>query len=152
MHIKQFAEQYRVKLLHAGRLSKLCGKPLEVEEPVVEGKCGMIGDPFPSEIKKFGNVLCLHLLAVPRHRNMDSKLTRRATAAEAAGMRLKVRSGAESVWFFDPYNQAQAKVAIALVEAKRRRRVILTEEQRTALVARMAVMRAAQTRRQNAIS
>ena len=132
MNIQEFASKNRLKITFPS--SKRIAPDTE---PVVEGKCGMIGDGFPGE----GPFLLLHLLAVPRNANMDSKLTRRGKAAQEAGMRLKVRSGPESVWYFDPADATQARAAIALVQAKRRRTVNLTDEQRAALAQRLAAAR-----------
>ena len=132
MTIEQFAETYKVKRLPAGRPSKLCGNlPIEVNEDVVEGKAGFIGEGWGD-----GRMI-LHLIAVPRHANMDSKLTRRGKVAEEAGMTLKVRSGAESEWYFDPNDVRLAKVAIECVQPRRKRTVTLTPEQRAAIGARL---------------
>ncbi len=133
--IEQFSEQYRVKRLPAGRLSKRCGnKPIELTEDVVEGKVGFIGEGWGD-----GRMI-LHILAVPRDADMNSKLASRNRIAEAAGMSLKVKSGYEAEWYFDPNDEKQALAAIECVSPKRRRTV--GPEQCAAAVARFAAARA----------
>jgi hypothetical protein len=130
--IEQFAERYRVKRLPAGRPSKRCGnRPIEVTEDVVEGKVGFIGEGWGD-----GRMI-LHILAVPRDADMNGKLNRRFRMAEEAGMTLKVKSGYESEWYFDPTNERQALAAIECVQPKRMRTVTLTPEQRAAIGARL---------------
>jgi hypothetical protein len=130
--IEQFAETYRVKRLPAGRPSKKCGnKPIEMSEDVIEGKAGFIGEGWGD-----GRMI-LHILAVPRDADMNTKLNRRAKMAEAEGLTLKVRSGYESEWYFDPNDEQQALAAIECVQPKKTRTVNLTPEQRAAIGARL---------------
>jgi len=145
--LHEFADRYRA------RITTPRSKPIPPDsEDVIGGKCGMIGALFAGESGMSAHpILLLHLLAVPRHANRDRILRLRAKGALDAGMKLKVGGGgcAESVWYFDPTNETQALAALKLVGARRRRRVILTEEQKTALIARLATAR---TVHQNAIS
>jgi hypothetical protein len=130
--IEEFAETYRVKRLPAGRPSKKCGnKPIEMSEDVIEGKTGFIGEGWGD-----GRMI-LHILAVPRDADMNTKLNRRGKMAEAAGLTLKDRSGYESEWYFDPNEEAQALAAIECVQPKKTRTVTLTPEQRAAIGARL---------------
>src|SRR5580704_98949 len=131
MDIIGFSEKYRV------RLTRPSSRAIPPDsEPVVEGKVGMIGDDFPQD-KHGQERMLLHLLATPRHASMDRTLFSRGRAAEAAGFKVKVRSGAESVWYFDPTDETHAQAAIEIVGAKRRRKVTVTPE----LLARLAAWR-----------
>jgi hypothetical protein len=137
MNIAQFAEQYRVKRLPAGRQSKRCdNKPIELTEDVIEGKIGFLGEGWGD-----GRMI-LHILAVPREADMNGKLNRRFRMAEQAGMTLKVKAGYESEWYFDPHNEQQALAAIESVQPKRMRTVTLTPEQRAAIGTRLQSARA----------
>lgn len=147
MTIEQFAETYRVRL--TGPTAKPWSLKGDVQIDscaVVEGRCGYIGVLLPNEAARFAARnearLVLLLLAVPRNANMDRTLTHRGKMAQQAGMTLKVRSGAESEWYFDPTDPNQAAVAIRLVGAKHRRTVNLTPEQRSAIGQRLKRYRA----------
>lgn len=138
--IEQFADTYRVKRLPAGRPSKKCGNlPIEISEDVIEGKTGFIGEGWGD------GRMVVHILAVPRNADMNTKLNRRAKLAEAAGLTLKVRSGYESEWYFDPNDEQQALAAIECVEPKKTRTVNLTPEQRAAIGARLHGAKPSQT-------
>lgn len=89
--------------------------------------------------------MVVHILAVPRNADMNTKLNRRAKLAEAAGLTLKVRSGYESEWYFDPNDEQQALAAIECVEPKKTRTVNLTPEQRAAIGARLHGAKPSQT-------
>lgn len=114
--IREFAERYRVKRLPAGKPSRLCGnRAIEVNEDVVEGKCGFIGEGWGD-----GRMIA-HLLAAPRNADMNKKLASRTRILEQSGLRLKVRSGCESAWFFDPLDEFQSRAAILAVEPRKRK-------------------------------
>ena len=117
----QFAKENRLRLVHTGA------------EKVVPGKYGEIAD---MEDK---GLLRLRLLAVPRSANMDRTLRARRAKALAAGMTCKWRGDAESIFYFDPANEAHVSLAVKLVGAKRKR--LVSEEQRQALSARLAMSR-----------
>jgi hypothetical protein len=136
MDITEFAEKYRVKRLPAGRPSKKCGNlPIELNEDVIEGKVGFIGEGWGD-----GRMI-LHILAVPRDASMNSKLASRSRIAEAAGMVLKVKSGYESEWYFDPKDEKQCLAAIECVSPRRTRNVVLTDEQRSTIGKRLQAYR-----------
>ncbi len=135
--VEDFSTKYRVKRLPAGKPSKRCGLPIEVSEDVIEGKCGFIGEGWGD-----GRMIA-HLLAVPRNADMNKKLASRTRILERAGLTLKVKSGYESEWYFDPSNDAHCKAAIEAVQPAQKRTVVLTEQQLIALRIRLATARAA---------
>ena len=119
--MKEFAEENRLRLIDTGA------------EKVVPGKYGELADMGDD------GLLRLRLLAVPRAANMDRTLRARRAKALAGGMTCKWKGDAESILYFDPANEAQVRLAVKLVGAKRRR--VLNENQRQALAARLAVAR-----------
>src|SRR6266436_5587115 len=119
--MKQFAEEHRLRLADTGA------------ERVVPGKYGQLADMNDE------GLLRLRLLAVPRSANMDRTLRARRAIAVAAGLTCKWRGDAESVFYFDPENEAHVYLVVKLVGAKRRR--VLNASQREALAARLAVAR-----------
>jgi hypothetical protein len=121
--MKQFAEENRLRLIDTGA------------ERVVPGKFGELADMDDE------GLLRLRLLAVPRSANMDRTLRARRAKAMAAGVTCKWQGDAEAIFYFDPANEAHVQLVVKLVGAKRRRVRILTEEQREALVARLAASR-----------
>lgn len=139
MTVQEFAEKYRLKRLPAGRPSKRCNNlPIEIEpaEDVIEGKCGFIGEGWGD-----GKMIA-HLLAVPRDADMNKKLASRTRILEAAGLTLKVKSGYESEWYFDPANEKHRTAVIEAVEVRRLKQArVMTEAQLTALKARFALAR-----------
>ncbi len=121
--MKQFAEENRLRLIDTGA------------ERVVPGKYGEL-----AEMDDEG-LLRMRLLAVPRSANMDRTLRARRAKAMAAGLTCKWQGDAEAIFYFDPANEGHAHLAVKLVGAKRKRVRILTEEQKQALVARLAASR-----------
>jgi hypothetical protein len=148
MNITEFGRQYGVKVTNPNQKPwtlewTLKDKPQLDAEPVVEGKCGVLMNLLPNEQARFkGQRLVLSLLAVPRNADMNKKLNNRAKDAEAAGMKLKSKSGYETSWYFDPTNAQAARAAIKAVGARRKRSINMTEEQKQALCARLALARA----------
>jgi hypothetical protein len=123
MDIREFAEQYRVRLndrKHERRFK------ITTSEDTVHGRCGeIVADPT------YGDVLAAKFIAVPRSANMDIKLRNRYRAALAGGLRLKRKYGdAESTFHFDPANEQEVSLALKLVGAKKRRNRTLTDDQR----------------------
>jgi hypothetical protein len=123
MNIESFSGQYRLRTRNTGA------------ERVVSGKFGEIADMGDE------GLLRLRLLAVPRSANRDIKLRNRRRAAEAGGLELKWCGDAESIFYFNPADDAQAKLAIRLAGTRIRRR--LTPEQRESLSFRLAAARSA---------
>ena len=111
MDIKAYAEKHRLKIKDTGA------------EWVAPGKCGALAE--------IDGVFRARFLSAPRYTGMNGKLFNRFRAALGAGLPLKVRSGeAESVFYFDPNDGTQVKLAIRLVEARiRRKGVSRTAEQ-----------------------
>ena len=123
--LRRFADNYRVKITNTGA------------ELVAPGKFGEIADNYGD------GLLRLRLLAVPRGSGRhDPALRIRCRRAEAAGMTLHQRGGAESIWLFDPANESHCRLAIELVRPRRKRKV--SPEQREILAARMTALRAPQ--------
>jgi len=121
MSIAEFADRYRVKITTPR------SRPIPPDsEDVIEGKAGMIGEDFQQDQIHGRSRMLLHILATPRNASMEKRLFSRSRAADAAGFQLKVRSGAESVWYFDPTSAPQAKAAIEIVGARKRRTVTVT--------------------------
>ena len=121
MTIAEFADRYRVKITTPR------SRPIPPDsEDVIEGKAGMIGEDFQQDQIHGRSRMLLHILATPRNASMEKRLFSRSRAADAAGFQLKVRSGAESVWYFDPTSAPQAKAAIEIVGARKRRTVTVT--------------------------
>jgi hypothetical protein len=125
MDIREFAAANRLKVKNNG------------VEDLILGKYGEIARMNDSD-----GSLRLRLLAVPRSANMTGALRSRRRLAEAGGLRLKWRGDSESIWYFDPANEAEVKLAIKLVAPKRKRVVILNDGQRQALRDRLAAARA----------
>ena len=147
MTIEEFADTYRVRRLPRGKPSKRCNNlPIEAEYDVVEGKAGYIGLASTKSLPDQGfpsrkHLLQLNLMAVPRAANRDRLLTGRFKLAQAAGFELKGKAGAESRWYFNPEDKAQAEAAIKIVGAARKRTRVLTEDQKQVLRDRMAAVR-----------
>ncbi len=135
MTIEEFAAAYRVKMTRG----------IYGSENLVLGKFGEIADSY-----RYGKgTLRLRLFAVPRSRgNMSKALNLRKEQARAAGMSpLHVTPHvSESIWGFDPADDAHCKLAIELVAPKRRRQY--SEETRIAMCARLKMARLAQKPKQ----
>ena len=126
--LRKFSERHRVKIKNTGA------------ELVAPGRFGEIANDYGD------GFLRLRLLAVPRNSAAHDKALRsRGRKAAAAGMVLKVRSGAESISLFRPEDEAHARLAITLVLPKRKRTRILTPEQKAVLVERLARARTAKS-------
>jgi hypothetical protein len=123
MHIKEFAVANRLKTKNTGA------------EDVIPGKNGELAE------MNDGGLLRLRLLAEPRSTNMTGALRSRRRQAEAGGLKLKWRGDSESIWIFDPADEAQTALAIKLVAPKRKRVVNLSEEQRQLLRDRLNSVR-----------
>jgi len=121
MSISDFAKQYKVKVT--------LGK--QGTEDLIVGKFGEIAG---------GKLFRLRLLAVPRDRLMNGTLNARKKQAQTGGMvPLHVTPNVyESIWGFDPSDARLAELAITLAQPRRKRTVILTDDQRAALAARLA--------------
>lgn len=134
----EWVTKYRVKMTR--------GK--QGAEDLVLGKFGEIteGD---------SGALHLRLLAVPRDRDMNKALNARKKQAAAGGLKpVHVTENVyESVWGFQPDNDAHSQLAIELVAPRRKRTVVLSDERRAALAGVLAAARAkrAQMTLQNAI-
>ena len=129
MELREFAEQYRVKMT--------VGK--QGTEDLVLGKFGEIAGPYTEE-----GLMRLRLLAVPRDRVMTGALNSRKKQAQEAGMvPLHVSPNVcESIWGFPAENEALSKLAIELVHPKRRKVMPpLSEERKAALIASLALAR-----------
>jgi hypothetical protein len=120
----EFATKYRLRLVDTGA------------EKIVPGKLGQIADMNDD------GLLRLRLVAAPRGANMDKALRSRREKALAGGLILKWRGQAESIFYFDPANEAQVRLAIKLVGARCKRVRKMDEAQRQVLIARLAVARA----------
>lgn len=133
--IKAFAEQHR---LH---LNRPIGWPSKRHNDKVEdlvfGKYGELADMSDEGLFR------LRLLAVPRAKVMNKALLNRKRQALAGGLVLKWQGDAESIFYFNPANAAQASLAIRLVGAKVRRTRVMTPEQKQVLADRLAKFRAA---------
>jgi hypothetical protein len=133
LDIHEFASQHRL------RLNRPIGWPTKNHNDKVEelifGRFGELADM--GDEGKFR----LRLLAVPRSKNMSKALLSRRRQALAAGLELKWKSDAESIFYFEPTNALQVGLVIRLVGAKTRR--TLTPEQRQAAKDRFAAFRAA---------
>lgn len=126
--LEQWSEKYRVKMTR--------GK--QGTEDLVLGKYGEIADDYGD------GRLRLRLLAVPRDAEMNKALASRKRQAQAGGLKpVHVGEGSyESVWSFDPANDAHSRLAIDLVRPKRRRTVVMTDERKAALIETLARARA----------
>lgn len=127
MTIREFAEKYRVKMT-AGK---------QGTEDLVLGKYGEIAGTYRN------GQMRLRLLAVPRDRVMNGALNNRKAEAAAGGMiPLHVTPNVyESIWGFDPTDTRLAELAINLVQPRRKRVRILTDEQKTLLTDRLRRLR-----------
>jgi len=131
MDLKEWSQKYRVKMTRGSKGT----------ENLVLGKFGEIADVYSD------GQLRLRLLAVPRNAEKNKALGIRKREAMAGGLN-PVHVGEhvyESIWSFDPLNDAHSKLAIDLVAPKRRRRRVMTEEAKAAAMTRLAAARAAKT-------
>ncbi len=109
MTLAEFAERYRVKLHHPRKNKPDRWRILHGEELAVPGRFGEIVADFK------GKSLHMRLTAVPRNRrSMNKALHSRAQRAVAGGMVLYQKNGYETVWWFDPTNDAHCRLAIEL--------------------------------------
>ena len=134
MSIKEFAAQHRLRIND----KKIAERHrLSWAEDVVPGRYGEIADMDDAGLFR------LRLLAVPRSAVVSKALLARRRRALGAGLVLKWQGEAESIFYFDPADQAQVDLVIELIGARRRKLVNLTPEKRQALADRLAVARAA---------
>jgi hypothetical protein len=119
-----FAKENRLRLIDTGA------------EKVVPGKYGQLADMNDDGLPR------LRLLAEPRGADMDRTLRSRRAKALEGGLTCKWKGDAESIFYFDPTNEAHVQLAVKLVGVKRRRVLILNDGQRQVLAARMAAVRA----------
>lgn len=85
-------------------------------EDLIVGRYGELADMGD------GGRFRLRLLAVPRGSwAKDRALGSRFKRARAGGMTLHQKGGAESIWLFDPANDRHCRMAIRLIEPKRKR-------------------------------
>jgi hypothetical protein len=121
LNIQEFAESNRLRTKNNGA------------EVLIHGKAGEIADMGdPGQFR-------MRLLAVPRSRNMDTLLRSRRRQALAAGLELKWKGDAESIFYFEPSDAAQADLVIRLLGIKRKRQI--SESQRLAAAERLAAYR-----------
>ncbi len=129
MELREFAEQYRVKMT--------VGK--QGAEDLVLGKFGEIAPSYTEN-----GLMRLRLLAVPRDHVMTGALNSRRKQAQEAGMvPLHVSPNVcESIWGFPAENEELCKLAIELVRPKRRKVMPpLSEERKASLLAALALAR-----------
>jgi hypothetical protein len=124
----EFTSKYRLRLNDTGA------------EKVVPGRYGEIADMGDDGLR-------LRLLALPRGANTDRTLRARRAKALAGGLTLKWNGQAESIFCFDPASDAHAQLAISLAGAKKKRLLIMNEDQRQALAARLAAARSQRLQR-----
>jgi len=115
-----FARDNRLRLIDTGA------------ERVVQGKYGQLAD-----MNDEGR-LRLRLLGPG---DADRTLRSRHARALASGLVCKWKAAAESIFYFDPANEAHVQLALDLVGAKRKRVRVMTPEQKEALIARFAAAR-----------
>lgn len=112
--IKAFAKKYRVRLNDRKHERKY---RLNMSTDTVHGRYGEIVDNL-----SYGSVVAVKFIPVPRNAVMTGALRNRYRAAMAGGLTLKRRYGSdESTFHFDPANAEQARLALKLVGARRRR-------------------------------
>jgi hypothetical protein len=128
MEIKEFATSHKVKFT--------LGK--SGTENLIVGKFGEIAENYDAD-----NLFRLRLLGTPRDRVMNGALNSRKKQAQSGGMTpLHVTPYVyESIWGFDPEDTRLAELAISLVQPRRKRTVVLSDDQKQALVARLASIR-----------
>jgi hypothetical protein len=114
---------------------------LRTSEATIHGRFGeIVADA------SFGDGFAVKFLAVPRSAVNTGALRNRYRAALAGGLRLKRRYGGdESTFHFEPANSEEARLALKLVGARMRRKVIAPSPAQ--LVARAAFA----SRRRNAL-
>lgn len=137
MTLLEWSEKYRVKVTR--------GK--QGTEDLVLGKFGEIADDYGDR------ALRLRLLAVSRDRDMNKALNLRKRQAAAGGLHpIHVTEHVyESVWSFKPDNPEHSRLVVELVSPKRRRQAReLSDSERAALAARLAVARASRAGQQAA--
>lgn len=127
MTLKDFAEQYRLKL-----------KFDECGDPVIQGRPDQTNIyEYSLDGSRFGAMFMTSSKKSPR-----TQLWRKfQSACLDAGMTPHQIGDAEGSFLFDPSNQTQAKVAIRAAKAKARKRI--SPERRAALVATLAAARVA---------
>ena len=167
MEIIDFATKYRVKRLLAGKPSKYSSRtPIEADYDVCDGRAGYLDTPSPDDSctgvsalridsgdgsdgdghknrRRRSDILVLNLIATPRNRACDGLLNNRAKLAEAAGMTLRRRNGAETQWYFDATDEVQSRAAIQIAGCSIKRTRIMTDDQKQALRARLVAGRLA---------
>ena len=111
--VREFADRHRVRINDRKHEAKY---GLETSEDTIHGRYGeVVADP------SFGT-FAVKFIAVPRNAVMTGALKRRYREALAGGLVFKRKYGdAESTFHFDPTNDEQAKLALKLVGANRRR-------------------------------
>jgi hypothetical protein len=128
MDIKELATSHKVKFT--------LGK--SGTEDLIVGKFGEIAGNYEDD-----TLFRVRLLGTPRDRVMNGALNSRKKQAQSGGMTpLHVTPYVyESIWGFDPKDTRLAELAISLVQPRRKRTVVLSDDQKQALVARLASAR-----------
>ncbi len=145
MDIQAFAEKYRLRI-NDKKLTRRF-KIRQHSQPTIYGRYGEIGEDF-----SFGpNIFVVRFLAVPRNAVMTGALRNRYRKALAAGLKLKWKGHDESSFHFDASNDIQARLALRLVGAGIRRRRILTDTQRKALLETLVKARKMRSLKQSLI-
>jgi hypothetical protein len=123
--MQAFAEKYNLRLTDTG-VEKIAG-----------GKFGEIADMEDQD-----GSLRLRIIPAVRNAEVDKALRIRFRLAEAGGLRLKVKFHAESIWYFDPTNDAEARLAFKISGVRSRTRRVLSPERREQMIAVLAAARA----------
>ncbi|HTC64948.1 MAG TPA: hypothetical protein VK709_19055 [Candidatus Saccharimonadales bacterium] len=128
----KFAQTYNLKLVDTGT------------EKIAAGKFGEIADVDDPD-----GSLRLRILPASRAAKVDKALRIRFRLAEAGGLRLKTKSDAESIWYFDPSNETESRLVFKISGVRSRARRVLSPERREQMA---AVLAAARLKRQSAIT
>ena len=138
MTIEQFAAEHSVRLNDRKHERK---NRLRTSETTIHGRFGeIVADA------SFGDAFAVKFLAVPRSALKTGALRNRYRAALAGGLRLKRRYGGdESTFHFEPANSEEAQLALKLMGARMRRKVVAPSPEQ--LLARAAFA----SRRRNAL-
>lgn len=126
MTLREFAEQNRLHLNDRKIARKY---RLSWADDVIPGTHGELVDMGDDGLAC--QLFRIRLLAVPRNASMSKALLTRRRRALEAGLQLKWKADAESIFYFDPSDLAQAALAIELVGARRKKTV--SAEQRARL-------------------
>jgi hypothetical protein len=124
--MQRFAETYNLKLVDTGA------------EKIAVGKFGEIAD-----MDDLDGSLRLRIIPADRAAEVDKALRIRFRLAETGGLRLKVKFYAESIWYFDPNNGAESRLAFKISGVRSRARRVLSPERREKMIAVLAAAREA---------